>query len=199
VKRETDPARRGAALAILRSAGDRAAFDFLMDWFEESPPAAHPDRAAFASAFRQFHALAIPQLKELLTKNRNPKVQTETIRQLGVIGDKAAGPMLLKTLGSYTKDSAVSLLKLGKPAIPTLIEGARSHEAETHRVCSFFLRKLTGVQQQNLAPFETWWAMNRKSVQDDEKAWWEEQSRKGWTVEAAAFSMYDLPMESIVP
>jgi len=199
VKRDTDPARRSAALAILRSAGDRAAFDFLMDWFEEAPPAAHPDRAAFASAFRQFHALAIPQLKELLTKNRNPKVQSEAIRQLGVIGDKAAGPMLLKTLGSYTKDSAVSLLKLGRPAIPTLIEGARSHEAETHRICIFFLRKFTGVQQQNLVHFETWWSMNRKTVQEEERTWWEEQSRKGWAVDAAAFSTYDLPMESIVP
>lgn len=198
-KRETDPARRAVAFSILRSAGDRPAFDFLMEWFEESPPASHPDRASFASAFRQYHALAIQQLKELLTKNRNPKVQSETIRQLGVIGDKAAGPMLLKTLGSYTKDSAVSLLKLGKPAVPTLIEGARSHEAETHRICSYFLRKLTGIQLPNLIHFETWWATNRKTVQDEEKAWWEDQAKKGWPVEPTAFATYDLPMESIVP
>src|SRR3982750_3232189 len=95
--------------------GDRARFDFAMDWFEDAPPATHPDRAAFASLFRQYHAQSIPQLKELLTKNRSPRVQTETIRQLGVIGDKAAAPMLLKTLPNYAKDSAVSLLKIGKP------------------------------------------------------------------------------------
>jgi HEAT repeat protein len=198
-RRESDPARRQVAFSILRSAGDRPAFDFLLGWFEESPPATHPERAAFASAFRQFHALAVPQLKELLTRNRSPKVQSETIRQLGVIGDKAAGPMLLKTLGSYTKDSAVSLVKLGKPAIPALLEGARSSEAETHRICSHFLRKLTGIQQQNLVHFETWWAMNRKTVQEDEKTWWEEQAKKAWHVDPGAFSMYDLPMESIVP
>jgi hypothetical protein len=198
-RRETDPARRQAAFSILHSAGDRPAFEFLLTWFEEAPPATHPDRAAFASAFRQFHALAVPQLKELLARNRNPRVQSEAIRQLGVIGDKAAGPMLLRTLGSYTKDSAVSLVKLGKPAIPTLLEGARSSDAETHRVSSHFLRKLTGVQQINLVHFETWWATNRKTVQEDEKAWWEEQAKKGWPVEPAAFSMYDLPMESIVP
>ncbi len=198
-KKETDPVRRGVAFAILHSSGERAAFEFLMDWFEEAPPATHPDRAAFASGFRQFHALAVPQLKELLTRNRSPRIQTEAIRQLGVIGDKAAGPMLLKTLGSYTKDSAVSLLKLGKPAIPTLMDGARSHETETHRVTLHFLRKLTGVNQQNLVHFETWWATNRKTVQEDEKTWWEDQARKGWPVEAAAFSMYDLPLESIVP
>ena len=198
-KREPDPARRSTVFAILRAAGDRAAFDFLLEWFEESPPATHPDRAVFASAFRQFHGLAVPQLKELLTRNRSPKVQSETIRQLGVIGDKAAGPMLLKTLGTYTKDSAVSLLKLGKPAIPLLIEGARSHEAETHRICAFFLRKHTGIQQPNLIHFENWWTANRKTVQDDEKAWWDDQARKAWTVDPATFATYDLPMESIVP
>jgi hypothetical protein len=198
-KKETDPARRALAFSILRGAGDRPAFDFLVDWFEDAPPATHPDRAAFASAFRQFHALAVPQLKELLTKTRNPRVQVEAIRQLGVIGDKAAGPMLLKTLGSYVKDSAVSLMKLGKPAYPTLLEGGRSPTAETHRICLHFLQKFSGVRQQNLPHFETWWAANRKTVLDEEKAWWDEQAKKGWTVEAAAFATYDLPMESIVP
>ena len=198
-KRETDPARRAAIFILLRAAGDRPAFDFLLGWFEDAPPATHPDRAAFASAFRQYHLLAIPQLKELLTRNRNPRVQSEAIRQLGVIGDKAAGPMLLKTLGSYPKDSAVSLLKLGKPAIPTLIEGARSHDAETHRICAFFLRKHTGISLPNLIHFENWWTTNRKSVQDDEKVWWDEQAKKGSTVAPDAFATYDLPMESIVP
>src|SRR5579862_2914000 len=199
VKKEPDAAKRAMVFSILHGAGDRAAFDFLLDWFEDAPPATHAERAAFASVFRQFHALAVPQLKDLLAKNRGPKVQSEAIRQLGVIGDKAAGPMLLKTLGSYTKDSAVSLLKLGKPAYPTLLEGGRSPEAETHRICLYFLRKISGIRQQNLTHFETWWAANRKTVLDEEKAWWDEQAKKGWAVEAAAFATYDLPMESIVP
>jgi hypothetical protein len=199
VRKEAEPARRGAAFAILQSAGDRAAFDFVLGWFEESPPATHRDRAEFASVFRRFHLLAIPQLKEILARNRGPRIQSEAIRQLGAIGDKAAGPMLLKTIGPYAKDSAVSLFKLGKPAIPTLIEGARSTDNETHRICLHFLRKLTGINQVNLVHFETWWGTNRKSVQDDEKAWWEEQARKGWTVEESLFLTYDLPMESIVP
>ncbi|HZE95864.1 MAG TPA: HEAT repeat domain-containing protein [Planctomycetota bacterium] len=199
VKKETDPGRRSLAFSILHAAGDRAAFDFVMDWFEDAPPTTHPDRAAFASVFRQFHALSVPQLKDLLTKNRSPRVQTEAIRQLGVIGDKAAGPMLLKALASYTKDSAVSLMKLGKANYPTLLEGARSPDAETHRVCLHFLRKFSGVRQQNLSHFETWWATSRKTVMDEDKAWWEEQAKKGWPVEPAAFATYDLPMESIVP
>jgi hypothetical protein len=198
-RKEIDAARRAAAFAILHSAGDRAAFDFALGWFEDAPPATHHDRAEFASIFRRFHALAIPQLKELLTRNRGPRVQSETIRQLGAIGDKSAGPMLLKTIGAYTKDSAVSLLKLGKPAIPTLIEGARSTDNDTHRICLHFLRKLTGINQVNLVHFETWWGTNRRTVQDDEKAWWEEQPKKGWAVESTVFSAYDLPMESIVP
>jgi hypothetical protein len=198
-KKETDPVRREVAFSILRAAGDRAAFEFLTAWFEESPPATHADRAHFASAFRQFHTTAIPYLKELLTRNRAPRMQTEAIRQLGVIGDKAAAPMLLKTLGAYTKDSAVSLLKLGKPAIPILMEGARSTENETRRVCHYFLRKFTGVQQQNLVHFENWWKDNRKTVLEDEKLWWEDQAKKEWAVDAQTFATYDLPMESIVP
>ena len=198
-RKEIDPARRAAAFAILRAAGDRAAFDFAFGWFEESPPATHPDRAEFASVFRRFHLVAIPQLKELLARNRNPRVQSEAIRQLGAIGDKAAAPMLIKTLGPYTRDSAASLLKLGKPAIPTLIEGARSTDNETHRICLSFLRKLTGIPQVNLVHFETWWTTNRKAVQDEEKSWWEDQAKKGWTVDPALFATYDLPLESIVP
>jgi hypothetical protein len=198
-KRETEPHRRGAAFSILRAAGDRIAFEFLTDWFEESPPATHPDRAAFASLFRQFHASSIPYLKELLTRNRSPRIQTEAIRQLGVIGDKAAAPMIVKTLGAYTKDSAVSLLKLGRPAIPTLLEGARSTENETRRVCHYFLQKFTGIRQQNLSHFETWWSMNRKTVQEEEKSWWDEQAKKEWPVDPKTFATYDLPMESIVP
>jgi hypothetical protein len=198
-RKESDAPRRAAAFAILQAIGDRAAFEFASGWFEESPPATHHDRAEFASIFRRFHGQAIPQLKELLTRNRGPRVQAETIRQLGAIGDKTAGPMLLKTIAAYPKDSAVSLLKLGKPAIPTLIEGARSTDNETHRICLHFLRKLTGINQINLVHFETWWGTNRKTVQDDEKAWWDDQSTKGWAVEAALFSTYDLPMERIVP
>ena len=175
------------------------AFDFAMAWFEESPPGVHHDRAEFASVFRRHHLLAIPQLREMLTRNRGPRIQAEAIRQLGAIGDKAAGTMLLKTIGAYPKDSAVSLLKLGKPGIPTLIEGARSTDPQTHRICLHFLRKLTGINQINLVHFETWWTTNRKAVQDDEKAWWEEQLKKGWAVEPEVFATYDLPMESIVP
>ena len=198
-RKESDGARRAAAFAVLHAAGDRAAFDFVVGWFEESPPATHHDRAEFASIFRRFHPLAIAQLKDLLTRNRGPRVQVEAIRQLGAIGDKTAGSMLLKTISAYPKDSAVSLLKIGKPAIPTLIEGARSTDNDTHRICLHFLRKLTGINQVNLVHFETWWTTNRKAVQDDEKAWWEEQARKGWPVESTLFATYDLPMESIVP
>jgi hypothetical protein len=198
-KKETDAGKRALAFSVLRTSGDRAALDFAMDWFEDAPPATHPERAAFASLFRQLHTQSIPQLKELLTKNRSPKVQSEVIRQLGVIGDKAAAPMLLKTLPAYTRDSAASLLKIGKPGYPTLLEGGRSHDNETHRVCLHFLRKFSGIPQVNLTHFETWWAMNRKAVVDDEKTWWEDQAKKGWHVDPNAFAPYDLPLESIVP
>ncbi|MBV8879099.1 MAG: hypothetical protein JO332_03950, partial [Planctomycetaceae bacterium] len=49
VKKETDPGKRALVFSILRGSGDRASFDFLMDWFEEAPPMTHAERAAFAS------------------------------------------------------------------------------------------------------------------------------------------------------
>ncbi len=198
-RKETDPVRRGVALGLARAQGGRAAFDFIFDGFSEAPPATHPDRALFASAFRQYRAWAIQALKDLLTKNRNPKLQIEIIRQLGVIGDKAAGPMLLKTLDAYPKDSAASLLKLGKPALPTIVEGAKSNDHETKRICLHFCRRLTGVQGINLTHFEAWWKSNGRQVVEDERLHWEEQARKGFAVEPSAFAVYDLPMESIVP
>jgi len=37
VKKEPDAARRALVFSIVRAAGDRPAFDFLLDWFEDAP------------------------------------------------------------------------------------------------------------------------------------------------------------------
>ncbi len=197
-RRDADPVKRSTLLALCRLAGDRPAFDFLADWFVESPPASHPDRAAFASAFRQFHAHSVPELKELLTRHRNPKLQTELLRQMGAIGDKSLAPMLVKAIPAYTRDATVSLLKIGAPALPTLMEGCRSNDQETRRVCVGICRRLTKTSGFNVDHFEKWWAAHRKTVLDEEKSDWEESARRGHAVDPAAFAPYDLPLEAIL-
>ena len=198
VKRDPDPQKRALAFSVARAAGDRAGFDFLFDWFAEAPPAKHEDRAAFGSAFRQYHAWSVPQLKELLTRQKNPRLQTEILRQLGAVGDKAGAPMLLKALGSYPRDAAASLLKIGKPALPILIEGCHSEQPETRRLCLAMCRKITTVSSVNAGTYETWWTANRKTIAEEEKAWWEDQTRHGYALPPTFFAPYDLPLEAIV-
>jgi hypothetical protein len=197
-KRETDPLKRPIAFAVARSAGDRAAFEFLVDWFTEAPPLKHEDRAAFGSAFRQYHAWSSGQLKELLTKQRNPKLQMEILRQFGAVGDKSGAPMLVKAISSYPRDAVVSLLKIGKPALPVIIEGCHSDQQETRKLCLWLCRKITTVNSVNAGTYDAWWAANKKTVAEEEKAWWEEQSKHGYAIPPAFFAPYDLPLEAIV-
>jgi HEAT repeat protein len=197
-RQDPDPVKRGTLLALCRLSGDRAAFDFLANWFVDAPPAAHPDRAAFASAFRQFHATAVPELKELLTKHRNPKVQSEILKQMGVIGDPSFAPMLIKAIPAYARDAAVALSKIGKPALPILMEGCRSNDQETRRVCVGICRRLTRTSGYNVDHFEKWWAANRKAVLEEEKSQEEEAARRGWAVDPGAFAAYDLPLEAVI-
>jgi hypothetical protein len=197
-KRETDPLKRPIAFSVARAAGDRAAFDFLLDWFTEAPPAKHEDRAAFGSAFRQYHAWSCGQLKELLTKQRNPRLQMEILRQMGAVGDKSAAPMLVKAISNYPRDAVVSLLKIGKPALPVIIEGSHSDQQETRRLCLWLCRKITTVNSLNAGTYENWWAANKKTVAEDEKTWWDDQAKHGYAVPPAFFAPYDLPIEAIV-
>jgi hypothetical protein len=198
-KREADPGRRAIAFSVARAANDRSAFDFLLDWFADQAPAKHEDRAAFGAAFRQYHAWSGTQLRDLLTRQRNPKLQMEILRQLGAVGDKASAPLLVKALSSYPRDAVVSLLKLGKPAVPAIIEGSRSEQAEMRRLCIWLLRKITGVNTSfNTVTFENWWVANKKQIADDEKTWWEEQAKHQYTILPAFFAPYDQPLEAIV-
>jgi hypothetical protein len=192
VRKETDPLKKSAVFDLLRSVSDRPACDFLIEWFAESPPTTDAERATFASAFRRFRAFAIPQFKDLLSKNIVPKTRMEILKQLGMIGDKSAGPVLLKAIPAYTRDAVVGLIKLGKPAFPTLLEGSRSTDAETRRVCGFLCRKMAS------GPLEVWWTANRKAVQAEEQAWWKDQEQKGYPVDPAAFAPYEMPLESFV-
>lgn len=198
-KREADPAKRAIAFSVAREANDRAAFDFLLDWFADAPPAKPEDRAAFGAAFRQYHAWSASQLRDLLTRQRNPKLQMEILRQLGAVGDKASAPMLVKAMASYPRDAVVSLLKLGKPAVPAICEGSRSEQPEMRRLCIWLLRKITGVNTSfNTASFENWWVANKKQVAEDEKAWWDEQAKHRYAIPPGFFAPYDLPLEAIV-
>jgi hypothetical protein len=197
-RHDADPLRRSIAMSIARTAGDRSALDFLLDWFADSPPQTHPDRAAFASAFRQLRAGAVPLIKELLTKQRQPKLQVEILRQMGGIGDKAFAPMLLRALATYPRDAFVSLQRIGKPAVPVLVEGCHSEQQDIRKLSLALCRKLTGLTSLNAGTFEAWWGENKKAVLEEEKVWWEEQARTNFATPPAVFAPYDQPLEALV-
>ncbi len=155
---------------LVRAAGDRAAFDFLAVWFVENPPERHEERALFAGGFRQFQPWAVPWLRELLTKQRQPKMQIEILRQMGVVGDKAFAPLLVKAITAYPRDATLSLQKIGKPAVPYLMEGTKSNDPDQRQPCLALLRRLTGVNGINMSHFEKWWDENRKAVAEAEAA-----------------------------
>jgi hypothetical protein len=177
--------KRAIAVSLARAAGDRSAFDFLASWFAESPPETPADRALFAGAFRQFQPWTTPWLRELLTKHRQPKLQIEILRQMGVVGDKAFGGLLVKALPAYPRDASIALRKLGKPGVPFLMEGARSTEPGLRQPCLALLRAITGVNGINMGHFEKWWDENRKAVLEEEAA------LRGEAVTAADFEAFE--------
>lgn len=158
------------AMGLARAAGDRPAFDFVAAWFVESPPDRNEERALFGAAFRQFQAWSTPWLRELLTKQRAPKMQVEILRQMGVVGDKAFAPLLVKAIVAYPREATVGLQKIGKPAVPYLMEGTKSPDPDQRQPCLTLLRRITGVNGINMGHFEKWWDENRKAVAEAEAA-----------------------------
>ncbi len=197
VKREPDPQKRAIAFTALRQAGDKAAGEFLASWLTEAPPPEDADRAQFASAFQHLRATSSPPLLQALTKQKSPKVQSEILKQMGAVGDKAFAPILVKAIPSHTRDAVVSLLKIGKPGLQPVIEGCRSPEQETRKWCTWLCRKITGIEGFNAVRFEQWWVQNRKTVQDEENAWWVQQAAGGFPVDPASFQSYLMTLEEL--
>jgi hypothetical protein len=168
-KAEAGP-KQGIVMGLARTSGDRAAFDFVASWFVESPPDRNEERALFAGAFRQFQAWSVPWLKELLTKHRQPKLQIEILRQMGVVGDKTFGTLLVKALPAYGREASVALQKIGKPVVPFLMEGTKSNDPDQRQACLGLLRRITGVNGINMSHFEKWWDENRKAVLEQDAA-----------------------------
>ena len=168
-KAEAGP-KAAIVMGLARSAGDRPAFDFVAGWFVENPPDHPEERALFAGAFRQFQAWSVPWLRELLTKQRAPKMQLEILRQMGVVGDKSFAPLLVKAIVAYPRDATAGLLKIGKPAVPYLMEGTKSPDPDQRQPCLALLRRITGVNGINMGHFEKWWDENRKAVAEAEAA-----------------------------
>ena len=129
----------------------------------------------------------MPWLRELLTKHRQPKLQIEILRQMGVVGDKAFGGLLVKALPAYPRDASIALRKLGKTGVPFLMEGARSTEPGLRQPCLALLRAVTGVTGINMGHFEKWWDENRKTVLEEEAA------TRADVVTAADFEAFETP------
>ncbi len=194
LKRSPDPSKRAVLFGILRSSVDRSACDFLAEWLAESPPAEDGDRAEFATSFRRLRAFAASALNGALSRTKDPRVRTEIIKQMGVRGDKAFAQALVDSIPTHGAEAAVALLKIGKPALPTLITGARSPKPEMRRVCGGLCRKITGTPHTNVDRFDQWWSQNKRAVADEEKA----RASEDGTVGPEQFADYSLPLDGLI-
>ena len=73
------------------------------------------------------------------------------------------------------------------PAVPFLMEGARSTEPGLRQPCLALLRAVTGVNGINMGHFEKWWDENRKAVLEEEAA------SRAEAVTAADFEAFETP------
>jgi hypothetical protein len=59
-------------------------------------------------------------------------------------------------------------------------------------------RRITGEPNFNLSRFDAWFARQKPSIEEAERAWWTEQEKKGFAVDAAEFAPYDRKLEEIL-
>lgn len=190
VKRDADPGKVSIVLAIARAAGTRSAFEFLADWFVESPPDTNEDRAAFASCFRAYREKSVSRLKGLLAKHKRRALQSEILMQMGALRDPGLVGMLVNAIPAYPNEAPAALLKIGKPALPYILKGFGSSDQKIRKQCITICRKITGLRKINADHFEKWWAANRRDVLAEEKKWWAAQEVAGFTVSSREFRAY---------
>jgi hypothetical protein len=136
VRNEKDPALRAAVFDLLGFMEDPGAADLVLRCFLGSLPKDDAERAMYATAFRRLRLHAIPRLNELLSRPQEPAVRTELVRQLGAVGDATSAPALVRAIPACPHDAAAALLKLGRPALPAVLEGASSIDTRIREACT---------------------------------------------------------------
>ena len=197
---ERDWPRLQAVLQLLRRIGTRPACDFVMECFKESPPFDHKGRAAYASAFRRMRPGSLEELRNTLLKTKERQVQVEAVRQLGVLRDRAAAPMLKVAMtaaatGALPREllgpCVFALETLGKPAFPVLLEAMNDGNDDVRRNARALVQRISGEPLDGVSEASKWWQRNRKSVEEDELKFWKDQEARDYPVAPDEFRIFD--------
>jgi len=189
-----------AFLQLLRRIGTRPACEFVAECFRESPPFDHKGRAAYASAFRRMRPGSLEELRNILLKSKERPVQIEAVRQLGVLRDRAAAPVLKVAMtaaatGALPREllgpCVFALETMGKPAFPVLLEAMNDGNEDVRRNVRALVQRISGEALDGVSEASKWWQRNRKSVEDDELKFWKEQEAKDYPVAPDEFRIFD--------
>lgn len=198
--RDRELPRLQSVLQLLRRVGTRPACDFVGECFRESPPADHRSRAAFASAFRRMRPGSLEELRDALLKSKERHVQIEAVRQLGILRDRAAAPVLKVALtaaatGSLPREvlgaSVFAFEALGKPAFPVLLEAMNDGSEDVRRHVRALVQRISGEPIDGVSEATKWWQRNRRVVEEEDLKFWKDQEAKDFPVSPDEFRIYD--------
>jgi hypothetical protein len=197
---DDDSTRRLAVFRLLRLVGTRPACDILGECFRGSPPNDHKTRAGFASAFRRMRPGSLEVLRDALIKSKDRRVQVEAVRQLGILRDRAAAPVLKFALtaaatGALPREivaASVSAFEaLGKPAFPVLLDALGDGNEEVRRHARTLVHRVSGESLEGASEATKWWQRNRRIVDEEDAKFWKDQEAKDFPVSPDEFRIYE--------
>lgn len=201
LKTETDPKRRYAGADLCKRLNTKGACEFLAETMQAGAITENRARAMYCSAFRKMRAWSADELRESFAKSKDRAMQAEIAKQLGLIRDPKAGPVLRQAMAGWSASPATKTLwgvsyyaleALGKPGIPELILGLGDRSDDVRRCCRQLLKQLTGEwSEENASQFAKWWQQTRAVVEDEERKFWDEQAAKDYPVDPGAFRIFD--------
>ena len=197
-KQTTDPVKRSVVFTLVRSASPKEALAFLVDWFGKMPPSTKAERAAFGAAFREFREKAVPKIKALVQKTKSPSVRKELFVQMGLIGDPAFAPALIKALSVHTREALAALWTIGKPAMPAAIGSMRAGDPVIKKYSIWLVRAWTRIDRFDPVPYQKWWVQNHREVEAGQEERWTRQAAAGYAVKDSELSVFEMSLRSII-
>ena len=195
---EEDAQRRGIVMIIAGLQQPGPGCDFLNECLKAKPPTDQKTRAILASSFRRLRSKSVELLRETL-KTKESKLAIETVKQLGMLRDRAALPSFKLALGAPGELKAVAfnaIEKSGPVAIPLVLELMGEKNDEIRKLALILAQRITQEEIDGPAELQKWFAKNRKLVEDREKDFWKDQEEKEFPVAPEEFRIFERKLPS---
>jgi hypothetical protein len=190
---EGELVQKRAALAGIKDIGGEEPVKWAIDVFLLKS-AEVPLLPEVTSALKKHRKISVPEMVRQIAKVKEPPIQANLIKALGVIGDPAAAPVLVRLLtdAMFLQNAVAALRKIGRPSIPELIRGLGG-TADMRRWCGYLLREMTGQvwTSTNAAEWGRWWAENQSAVRAQTQAKDKQDADRNWPVTWEDFRGYE--------